>query len=102
MASSENFLLSPVVTRRNAGRHMHWEERDGRFTTEEYKVVRLVALGYTDREVGRELFMSEWTVRYHLRKVFRRFKIRRRIELVGLLSGAAGLGSELDDRKAEL
>lgn len=85
MASSENFSVSAGVARAHAGRHAHWDERDVRFTVEEYKVVRLVVRGYTDREIGRELFMSEWTVRYHLRKVFARFTIRRRVELAGVL-----------------
>jgi len=85
MASSQNFLVSPGVARSHAGRHLHWDERDVRFTVEEYKVVRLVVRGYTDREIGRELFMSEWTVRYHLRKVFARFAIRRRVELARVL-----------------
>jgi DNA-binding CsgD family transcriptional regulator len=89
-------LVSPGVARSHAGRHLHWDERDVRFTVEEYKVVRLVVLGYTDREIGRELFMSEWTVRYHLRKVFRRLAIRRRVELVGfLLVGPRVSGDDL-------
>ncbi|MGC2191897.1 MAG: helix-turn-helix transcriptional regulator [Candidatus Dormiibacterota bacterium] len=65
---------------------MHWDAGDSRFTVEEYRVVRRVVLGYTDREIALELFMSDSTVRYHLRKVFARFGIRRRIELVQLLT----------------
>lgn len=95
MASSENSLVSPGVARRQAGRHLHWEQRDLRFTVEEYKVVQLVVMGYTDREIGRELFMSEWTVRYHLRKVFRRLAIRRRLELVRLFASHSEPGDDL-------
>jgi DNA-binding CsgD family transcriptional regulator len=80
---------------------LRWDAHDTRFTIEEFKVVRLVTLGYTDKEIGRDLFMSEWTVRYHLRKVFQRFKIRRRIELVGLLAGQTRPDSEPDARKVE-
>jgi DNA-binding CsgD family transcriptional regulator len=98
MAASENFLVSPGLARTHAGRHAHWDEKDLRFTVEEYKVVRLVVRGYTDREIGRELFMSEWTVRYHLRKVFRRFAIRRRLELVRLFAAHASPESELSDQ----
>ncbi len=79
-------LDDPAPIERRRGRGLRWDPRDGRFTVEEYRVVQRVTLGYTDREIGSELFMSEWTVRYHLRKVFSRFGIRRRLELVLLLS----------------
>lgn len=92
-------LVSPGVARSHAGRHLQWDERDVRFTVEEYKVVRLVVRAYTDREIGRELFMSEWTVRYHLRKVFRRLAIRRRVELVGFLSVGPRVSG--DDRASQ-
>jgi DNA-binding CsgD family transcriptional regulator len=95
MPSSEKFLVSPRLTGAHAGRNLHLEERDARSTTEEYKGVRLVALGYTDREVGREFFITEWTVRYHLRKVFRQFAIRRRLELVWLLPAHSWSDAEL-------
>lgn len=78
--------VGPALTGRRRGRGLQWDSSDSRFTVEEYKVVCLVTVGYTDREIGRKLFMSEWTVRYHLRKVFARFAIRRRLQLVLLLT----------------
>jgi DNA-binding CsgD family transcriptional regulator len=99
MTSSESFLVSRGVGTSHAGRHLHWDERDVRFTVEEYKVVQLVVMGYTDREIGRELFMSEWTVRYHLRKVFRRLAIRRRLELVRLFASHSGPGDDLTGQR---
>jgi DNA-binding CsgD family transcriptional regulator len=89
MAASAEALIGPDPGRHLPGRSLHWDSRDGRFTVEEYRVVRRVVLGYTDREIAQELFMSKWTVRYHLRKVFARFSIRRRIELVHLLTTAS-------------
>lgn len=75
--------------RRQAGRRPRWDVADPRFTVEEYRVVRLAAVGLTDKEIGRTLYISEWTVRYHLRKVFERFALRRRLGLVLLLEEPA-------------
>jgi DNA-binding CsgD family transcriptional regulator len=88
MATSGGGLVGPGLGSHLPGRSWHWDARDTRFTVEEYRVVRQVVLGCTDREIAQELFMSEWTVRYHLRKVFARFGIRRRIELVQLVTSA--------------
>lgn len=86
LATSGGGLSGPRLRSRLPGRSLHWDAGDSRFTVEEYRVVRRVVLGYTDREIALELFMSDSTVRYHLRKVFARFGIRRRIELVQLLT----------------
>jgi DNA-binding CsgD family transcriptional regulator len=101
MATSGSGLIGPGQDGHLPGRSWHWDARDSRFTVEEYRVVRRVVLGCTDREIARELFMSEWTVRYHLRKVFARFGIRRRIELVQLVTGAP-LASEATGNLTDL
>jgi DNA-binding CsgD family transcriptional regulator len=94
--------VGPGSDRKRCGRRLRWDPDDGRFTVEEYKVARLVALGRTDREIGSELFISEWTVRYHLRKVFARFAIRRRLELVLFLGDGSCLDGNADDLPVHL
>jgi DNA-binding CsgD family transcriptional regulator len=47
-------------------------------------VVRLVATGATNREVGGQLFLSPHTVNAHLRRIFAKLGIRSRVELAHL------------------
>ncbi|HUY25264.1 MAG TPA: LuxR C-terminal-related transcriptional regulator [Candidatus Saccharimonadales bacterium] len=102
MVASAYALDDSAPIGRGRGRGLRWDPRDGRFTVEEYRVVQRVTLGYTDREIGSDLFMSEWTVRYHLRKVFSRFGLRRRIELVLLLSETPAVGDPVDREPSAL
>jgi DNA-binding CsgD family transcriptional regulator len=63
-------------------------------TSSEFAVVRLVALGATNREVAERLFLSPYTVNSHLRHVFTKLGIRSRVELARL---AAERGITADD-----
>jgi DNA-binding CsgD family transcriptional regulator len=47
----------------------------------ELEVVRLVADGLTDNEIGKQLFLSSRTVQDHLARVRRKTGLRRRPEL---------------------
>jgi DNA-binding CsgD family transcriptional regulator len=55
-------------------------------TTSELHVVRLVALGLRNREVGERLFVSPHTVSTHLRHAFTKLGINSRVELARLVS----------------
>ncbi len=50
----------------------------------EVAVVRLVATGATNREVGEQLFVSPHTVNAHLRQIFAKLGVRSRVELARL------------------
>lgn len=54
-------------------------------TDRELEVVALVSEGYTNKEVGGRLFLSETTVRHHLTTIFRKLKVRNRFELLSHL-----------------
>jgi two-component system, NarL family, response regulator DegU len=53
-----------------------------RVTKREAEILQLVATGYSTREVGEHLFISEKTVRNHLASVFRKLDARNRTEAV--------------------
>lgn len=53
-----------------------------RLTDRELQVVRLVAAGATNPQVAQQLYVSESTVKYHLRMAMRKFGVRDRTELV--------------------
>lgn len=66
---------------------------DGKLTRNEERIVRLVSLGRTNREVSGELGLSPKTVEWHLSRLYRRLGVRSRIELALLLSA---LPADLD------
>jgi DNA-binding CsgD family transcriptional regulator len=83
--------LGEHVERRLGRRAAGQRERAG-LTRRELEVVRLVAVGRTNREIGQELFLSARTVEMHLGNVLAKLDCRTRTEathkaeLLGLLS----------------
>ena len=61
-------------------------------TPTELDVVRLVADGLTNPEIGARLFMSRATVKTHLSHVFAKLRIANRVELAALASAQAPTG----------
>jgi DNA-binding CsgD family transcriptional regulator len=51
------------------------------FSDVERQIAYLVSVGWTNREIGKAVHLSEHTVNYHLRKVYKRLGISTRAEL---------------------
>jgi DNA-binding CsgD family transcriptional regulator len=64
-------------------RHPAWQT----LTAQEAQIVRLVADGLTNREIGRGLFLSHRTVGSHLYRVFPKLGITSRVELARFVLG---------------
>jgi len=50
-------------------------------TDREREVVRLIAEGLTNREIGQAIFVSESTVKFHVRNVMRKLDVHHRAEV---------------------
>lgn len=76
----------PTLVQHDQGRprqglHGHPATGWSSLTANELRVVELVALGLTNREVGQQMFLSRHTIDSHLRHVFDKLGIRSRVQL---------------------
>lgn len=60
------------------------------FTARESEVVKLLATGQSNRQIGQTLFISETTVKFHVHNVMGKLGVKRRAEVV-YRSGQLGL-----------
>jgi two-component system nitrate/nitrite response regulator NarL len=64
----------------------NWSKR---LSPREREVALLVARGLTNKEVGRELHLSDGTVKQHVHNIFLKLGTRRRQMLTSVVSGSA-------------
>jgi DNA-binding NarL/FixJ family response regulator len=57
-------------------------EEESRLTVRQQKVLELLARGMSNREIGRELYISETTVKFHVRNIMRKLESTTRAEVV--------------------
>jgi non-specific serine/threonine protein kinase len=57
------------------------EEPEGELTRREWQVALLVGRGLINRHIAQELLISERTVHYHMRNIFRKLGIHSRARL---------------------
>lgn len=48
----------------------------------EYKVIHLLEKGYSNKEISDELNISGNTVKYHLKNIYKKLKVKNRLEAV--------------------
>jgi DNA-binding NarL/FixJ family response regulator len=83
-------LLSPAVTKRvirqftRVPRPSPPKELSD-LTERELGVLRLLARGYSNAEIGRELYISETTVKTHITHILRKLHLRDRVQAVVLV-----------------
>lgn len=67
---------------------------DRALTDRQAEILRLVISGLSDREVGRRLFLSESTVKTHLRIIYRKLRVRNRTQAATMVARADGQRTE--------
>jgi DNA-binding NarL/FixJ family response regulator len=95
-----NALLSPTVTRRVIQRFTRMPplappKELEELSEREREVFRLIARGLSNAEIGRELYISETTVKTHITHILQKLDLRDRVQAVVLayqtgLANAAG------------
>ena len=59
-------------------------------TKREMEILRLVAEGLTNEEIGKKIFISEKTVKTHLTNIFDKLKVNNRFKAALMLMGQSG------------
>jgi DNA-binding NarL/FixJ family response regulator len=90
-----NALLSPAVTKRVIRQFTRIPRpappRElGELTERELEILRLIATGLSNAEIGRELFIGETTVKTHVTHILQKLGLRDRVQAV-VLAYQAGL-----------
>src|SRR3954470_5890284 len=97
-------LLSPAVTR-SVIRHFARQSRQpppaavSRLTAQERNVFRLLARGLSNAEIGRELFISETTVKTHVTRVLQKLAVRDRAQAI-VVAYESGLFEDSDPEES--
>jgi len=65
------------------------DESVGTLTKRELEILRLVAEGLTNEEIGKKIFISEKTVKTHLTNIFDKLKVNNRFKAALMLRGHA-------------
>jgi DNA-binding CsgD family transcriptional regulator len=79
---------------------MVWLRHEG-FTPAEARVTEKVFEGKTNRKISEELQVSEKTVKFHLTKIFKKFKVKSRNELMAKFLGLRPISHLADIVQAE-
>jgi two-component system, NarL family, nitrate/nitrite response regulator NarL len=83
----------PAGAPREDGDHRDLREQTG-LTARELEILATVSRGLSNRAVGRELFLSDQTVKFHLNKIYRKLGVTNRTEATRI-AYELGLAPEL-------
>jgi DNA-binding NarL/FixJ family response regulator len=82
-------LLSPAITKRVISQFSRIPQRAPQkeledLTERELEVLRLIARGLSNAEIGQELYISDTTVKTHITHIFQKLDLRDRVQAVVL------------------
>lgn len=86
MAADGDVLLAPAVTKRLIARHLDERARQSHgpnvpaLSTRERDVLRCISQGLSNAEIGRQLYLSESTVKTHVNRLLAKLGVRDRLQ----------------------
>lgn len=74
-----------TVQSEDLAQRIYYRLRSFGLTDREAEVARLISLGMSNKEIGKELFITETTVKKHVTHIFDKMKLDNREELIKLI-----------------
>ncbi len=89
VAAGENLLdqqmTNAMLERMRRGKHHTHDQRLGRLSAQEERILTLVAEGRTNAEIGSQLQLAEKTVKNYVSSILSKLEVRRRAEAAAYL-----------------
>ena len=83
-----NLALSPCLATRIIQDLMHApgppDDPNQELTERQVEILHLMALGWSNKEIGQKLMVSENTIKYHLKKILQKMNAQNRTEAVAM------------------
>jgi DNA-binding NarL/FixJ family response regulator len=92
-AAGERVLLTQRSQRSQIDEALRWPGRDVGLTERESEILSLLSTGMTNRELGSRLYVSENTIKTHLRSLYAKLGVRNRAQAAAL-AGQGILGDQ--------
>ena len=67
-------------------------------TRREHQTIDLISHGYSNKEIARRMFISENTVKYHLKNAYRKLQVRARAQAVLRIESSARVDMQAGPR----
>ncbi len=83
-ARGERIVLTQRSQRSQVDEALRWPGRDIGLTERESEILSLLSTGMTNRELGRNLYVSENTIKTHLRSLYAKLGVRNRAQAAAL------------------
>lgn len=93
LAAFESRVVDPI------GRHAHnraTAAREAGLTERELEILRAVGEGRSNREIGKQLWLAEQTVKFHLTNIYRKLSVSSRTEALHWAYGHGVLNASID------
>jgi len=93
IATLERTLVTPLsFTASGLHKALKAKERLPNLSSREFEVLSILATGKSTREIARELYLSEPTIKTHLASIYRKLEVNNRISAVAVARENSWLG----------
>jgi two-component system, NarL family, response regulator LiaR len=98
-AKGDRVIMTQRTQHAQIDEALRWPGRDMGLTERESELLSMLSTGMTNRELGRHLYISENTIKTHLRRLYAKLGVRNRAQAASL-AGQGILGDHRPQTKA--